>query len=242
MNKTCLKYVFLNFLDHPRGNLILKKLIDNGFPPQLVVNEDSKLAEKGREFIDSFIESKVYINELISAHNINSVNVKNINDELCISSIQSAAPEYIILGDTRIIKESILKMSHKGIINSHPGYLPLVRGNNPYIWAILNDIPQGCSVHFVDQDIDTGFILKRRILELNQDDSFKDLIRKINEMCALLVLEVMLDISESRNVSSDKSRYEQKGPSNYYTKASDVQVNRAINKFNSTNGYIFKQI
>ena len=61
------------------------------------------------------------------------VSCKNNNDADCERSIKESGVDMIVLGDCRIIKDPIIAASLGGIVNVHPGYLPDVKGNNPYI-------------------------------------------------------------------------------------------------------------
>jgi methionyl-tRNA formyltransferase len=86
----------------------------------------------------------------------------------------------------------------RGVVNVHPGYLPLVRGNNPYIWAIIHDLPQGVSVHFIDEEIDTGPVLVRQKLELIAEPSYPVLLNEINILCGALLVKAMHCIAEGQ--------------------------------------------
>lgn len=81
-----------------------------------------------------------------------------------------------------------------GIVNVHPGYLPDVKGNNPYIWAILKDLPQGCTVHFIDRGVDTSPVILRKKLFLQRGQSYQHLLGQINILCGELLVEALAGI------------------------------------------------
>lgn len=43
-----MRFAYLNLKEQPRGNSMLASLLAAGFEPELIVEEDSKLAARGR--------------------------------------------------------------------------------------------------------------------------------------------------------------------------------------------------
>ncbi len=194
-----MNFAYLNLKNHPRGNVILRELVQQGFVPSIIIEEDSVLAQKS---IANFATIKnlptdffpTSAQDIIANFNIPLAHVANHNDENCENLLKRFAPDLIVLGDVRIIKKNIRDIPTIGTINSHPGYLPDVRGNNPYIWAIIHDLPQGCSIHFIDENIDTGDILLREEIPAKTYKSYPDLLQKINNLCAELMVKALRQI------------------------------------------------
>ncbi|MEN8136250.1 MAG: ectoine synthase [Thermodesulfobacteriota bacterium] len=191
-----LKFAFLNLQEHPRGNFMLDCLIKAGLEPAIVIEETSSLAEKGRKNLSAELEKlspKIPmpppLAEVIGSRQIQHLEVANHNNLQCEETLANLKPDLIVLGDTRIIKRNIITLANIGVVNLHPGYLPEVKGNNPYIWAIIHDLPQGCTAHFIDEDVDTGPILTRRKIQLESGSSFPHLLQIINSVCGELVVE-----------------------------------------------------
>jgi methionyl-tRNA formyltransferase len=200
-----LKFVYLNLQEHPRGNYMLDRLIQAGMVPVSVVEERSTLAEKGRVNLTkelaplaSTLPLPRSLAEIVAGHQIRCEEVANHNDARCVSILRDIEPELIVLGDTRIIKPQVMKTATRGVVNVHPGYLPLVRGNNPYVWAILHDLPQGVSVHFIDEEIDTGPIVVRQELNLVSGASYPRLLNEINVLCGDLLVKAMTCIAKGQ--------------------------------------------
>jgi methionyl-tRNA formyltransferase len=99
--------------------------------------------------------------------------------------------DLLVLGDCRILRPHVFEVPRYGTINVHPGYLPIVRGNTPYIWALLYDLPQGCSVHFLDKGVDSGPVIDRVKLDLSSIHDYKDLLKQINKLCAVLIVDAL---------------------------------------------------
>jgi methionyl-tRNA formyltransferase len=48
------------------------------------------------------------------------------------------------------------------IFNLHPSLLPVGRGADPVPWSIIENMPQGASIHRIDSGLDTGLIVAQR--------------------------------------------------------------------------------
>ena len=72
--------------------------------------------------------------------------------------------EYILLATGNVIEESIA-INYK-VINSHPGYLPTIKGLDALKWAILYKEVVGVTTHFINEEIDGGLIIERKTVPL----------------------------------------------------------------------------
>ena len=55
-----------------------------------------------------------------------------------------------------IYRRNILNAFKRGILNSHIGKLPEMRGRAVFEWSIIGMIPTGITVFFMDEGVDTG--------------------------------------------------------------------------------------
>ena len=193
-----MKFAYLNLREHPRGNIILQRLLKNNLIPSIVIEEQSSLAEKNRNSVLSTFENSDIkfptTQELSKDFDIPLFTVDNHNSDQCKNLLNGLVLDLIVLGDTRIIKDNIRKIPKIGTLNSHPGYLPDVKGNNPYIWAIIHNLPQGCSIHFIDENVDTGDVILRQKINVQQCKSYQQLLQNINDLCADLMLQAIQQI------------------------------------------------
>lgn len=72
----------------------------------------------------------------------------------------------------KIIPASFL--SDRTILNCHPGLLPRNRGVDAFKWAIVQGWPIGVTLHAIDEEIDRGIILYRRIVPILNNDKLSD--------------------------------------------------------------------
>jgi folate-dependent phosphoribosylglycinamide formyltransferase PurN len=66
-----------------------------------------------------------------------------------------------------ILKPSVLKIPHSGVINAHSSLLPKNQGLMPIFWAMYRREPAtGVTVHYIDPGIDTGGIIAQHQFDL----------------------------------------------------------------------------
>lgn len=75
----------------------------------------------------------------------------------------------------------LLNITGHKIINSHPGYLPYVRGLDALKWAILGGKPIGVTTYVIGRELDEGDILDRKIVNLYPSDDFYTLATRVYE-------------------------------------------------------------
>ena len=64
-------------------------------------------------------------------------------------------------------------------INIHPGYNPINRGWYPQVFAILNQLPIGATIHEMDEKLDHGPIIARAFVEKQQSDTSIDIYNRV---------------------------------------------------------------
>jgi methionyl-tRNA formyltransferase len=58
-----------------------------------------------------------------------------------------------------IYPKFLFELFDRGIINLHNSYLPYNRGRHSTFWAIMDGTPIGASLHWIEQDIDSGNVI-----------------------------------------------------------------------------------
>ncbi|RLA18479.1 MAG: formyl transferase, partial [Gammaproteobacteria bacterium] len=81
-------------------------------------------------------------------------------------------PDVIAVFGTSLIKGPLLKMGKQGIINLHGGLSPHYRGADCTFWALYNREPDqvGCTLHFINEGIDTGNLIAHICPEVKETD------------------------------------------------------------------------
>ena len=102
-------------------------------------------------------------------------------EEELIGLLKNVGVKLIVLaGYMRILTPLFVKKFKNQIINIHPSLLPAFKGLEAQKQAVDYGVKySGCTVHFVDQGMDTGPIIKQAVVEVEADDSADDLAARI---------------------------------------------------------------
>ncbi|MFC1846846.1 formyl transferase [Chloroflexota bacterium] len=207
-----MKTVFMTFAS-PRAVAMLFQLKVIGISPDAIIIEKPYLKKRIRTALKRLtlfqIVKIIWIRLMVYAGN-KSYNwlkddfyysfsdeiysITDFNGSQCENLLKRLKPDLILLGYSPILKDNIIKIPAKGILNAHPGLLPKYRGTNIEGWAILNGDPLGVTVHFVDRGIDTGPILSQRVVELKAGDTYKKIEKRMNLVSGELMAETVLKI------------------------------------------------
>ena len=98
-------------------------------------------------------------------------------------ALQSAEPDLCLLAQSGIVPASVLVIPRLAALNAHPGILPEYRGVDTELWAIYEDRFDyvGCTLHAVDEGIDTGPVLEVRPYHWVGDETLDRLDWRLNE-------------------------------------------------------------
>ena len=100
-----------------------------------------------------------------------------------IAALQQAEADLIVLaGFMRILKGNFLRAFPERVVNIHPALLPSFPGLEAWKQALDYGVKvTGCTVHFVDQGIDTGPILAQQTVPVLDDDTPATLHERIQQ-------------------------------------------------------------
>ncbi|MGM5629392.1 formyltransferase family protein [Apibacter raozihei] len=124
--------------------------------------------------------------------------------ESMASAFYSESYEAILIAGAGLLPENIV--TDFRIINSHPGYLPYVRGLDAVKWAVYEKLPLGVTVHWVNKEADAGFLIIQQKLELSLQDTFHTMCFRLwNMEMQLLVdsVEIIPTLTEPVALSTD---------------------------------------
>jgi methionyl-tRNA formyltransferase len=172
------QFVFLVLEEHPYGREMLMQLMHTGHIPMAIVEEASAIAEEEKgKFLERIKGHRVAptFTELLEGKDIPRYKVPHHNKKQCRELLEKLKPDLGVLGGTRIIRKRILEIPPDGMLNSHPGLLPEVRGSASPAWSVYYDIHIGSTCHFIDPNIDTGDILIRREIPVHRGDTYETL-------------------------------------------------------------------
>lgn len=116
-----------------------------------------------------------------------------------------------------IITPNLLSLVNYKAINLHISYLPYNRGAHPNYWSWVDNTPKGVTIHYIDDGLDTGNTILRRLVQLDSNDTLRKTHKQLNDELVWLFesnLEYILNFP--KGVS-------QAGPSTFH-RSSDLPV------------------
>jgi folate-dependent phosphoribosylglycinamide formyltransferase PurN len=102
-----------------------------------------------------------------------------------LALLQRWSPDIIVFTGGNILRAPLLDVPRLGVINAHLGLLPEMRGMSSPEWSLLNHVPVGVAVHYIDEGIDTGPVLQQ--FELPDAARFESLPELRNRLIAFAV-------------------------------------------------------
>lgn len=122
------------------------------------------------------------------------------HDALIIAELQKRAVELVCLaGYMRLLSPAFVRAFPNKIINIHPSLLPNFKGLDAQKQAIDYGVKiSGCTVHFVDEDLDHGAIILQKAVEVLDDDTPETLSARILEYEHALYVEAVKRIVEGK--------------------------------------------
>ena len=102
------------------------------------------------------------VNDVVAfcqAEGISLIRVPSLSLPESVAAVRKLQPDLLVHAGAGILRRDLLATSRLGTLNAHMGILPRYRGMNVAEWSRLESNPVGCTVHLVDEGIDTGDIL-----------------------------------------------------------------------------------
>lgn len=195
------RFAFLLLKGHPYGREMLRQILSEDFVPEIIIEEDSEIADLEREKFLKRIEGNPLappIRDQVSELDTEVISVPIHNSDQVMPLIKDRELDLIVFGGTRIIRGEILDFPKDGVINSHPGLLPECRGSASPAWSVYHDIPIGSSTHFCDNGIDTGNLLIRREVPVKRGMTYEDLCFETLLLAGILMKEALMAYDEGR--------------------------------------------
>ena len=106
---------------------------------------------------------------------------KKLFEAEIINTLISFDVELIVMaGWMKIVSSSFVNRFKGKIINIHPSLLPSYKGSNAINEALSNGaLITGCSVHFVETEVDSGSLIMQAALPVLKNDNFESLTKRI---------------------------------------------------------------
>ena len=147
----------------------------------------SSKSNKSKFTINLIITNKINAKGLIYAKKnqipFNIINVKNkkkFENKALIKLKKKSIKLICLAGFMKILSKNFIKSFKYKIINIHPSLLPKYKGLNTHKRVLKNkEKYSGCTVHFVNSELDSGAIILQRKVKISKIETEKSLEKKI---------------------------------------------------------------
>jgi phosphoribosylglycinamide formyltransferase-1 len=97
---------------------------------------------------------------------------RDLHDAALVAALRDASADTVLLaGYMRLVGPSLLRAFPGRVLNVHPSLLPAFPGLHAQRQALEHGVKvTGCTVHFVDEGLDTGPILSQSAVPVEDDD------------------------------------------------------------------------
>ena len=131
--------------------------------------------------------------------NIEVIMPKSVTRDV-VQQLVDISPDMILsIYYRKILPQSVIDIPKLGCINIHPSELPNYRGPVPTAWAVANGEKQfGITIHYVDENIDTGDILVQEVYKIGEDETGYELYTRAMELGYQLFIKNFDDIKDGK--------------------------------------------
>ena len=118
--------------------------------------------------------------------------------------LEDAKPDYVVLaGYMRLLSPSFVAAYPNRILNIHPSLLPAFPGVDAQAQAIAHGAKMsGCTVHFVDEGLDSGPIIVQRVVPVLEGDTAETLSKRILVEEHKAYVDALKELAQREDLSS----------------------------------------
>jgi methionyl-tRNA formyltransferase len=165
-----------------------------------VITAPDKPAGRGRKLHESAVK------KYAMAQGLNVLQPSNLKDPEFLESLKELRADLQVVVAFRMLPKQVWEMPPLGTFNLHASLLPEYRGAAPINWAIINgENLTGVTTFYINEDIDTGAIIKQAAVEISRSDTAGDLHDKLMRIGSQTVVETIEKI-EKGNISPQKQQ------------------------------------
>lgn len=118
-------------------------------------------------------------------------------DRALLNELTRAGVQWVVLaGFMRVLTPEFIRAYRGRILNIHPALLPSFPGTHAIRQALEHGVKvTGCTVHFVDEGVDSGKIIAQRAVPILAGDDEASLAARLHAAEHELYLEVLHDLA-----------------------------------------------
>lgn len=134
-------------------------------------------------------------------------------EEALIRSVDEVSPDLIVLAGFMVkVPGALIKKYENKIINIHPSLIPAFCGTGYYGLKVHEAVLArgvkitGATVHFVDEGMDTGPIIKQKAVKVYDNDTPKSLQKRVMEEAEWVLLPWCINLIAAGQVKVENGR------------------------------------
>ena len=183
-----MRIVFMGTPDFAVG--ALEALVEAGHEVAAVVTQPDKPKGRGKEM------QQTPVKVCALKHNIEVFQPAKIRTPEAVEVLRGySADLFVVAAFGQILSKEILDMPKFGCVNIHASLLPKYRGAAPIQWAILDGEKEtGVTIMQMNEGLDTGDMLTKVIVPIEDNDPGESLFDKLAEAGAKLLVETIPQI------------------------------------------------
>ncbi len=141
---------------------------------------------------------------LAARHGVRFETVDDINTPARVASLAAFAPDLIVSARfSHIFRPPAIATARHGVINIHPGELPLYAG----LFAPMRTIAEGgdalaCTIHWMDAGIDSGPVIALAHLPYRRDAGLLEQIAALYPLSIPVVLDLLERLGRGERIAS----------------------------------------
>jgi methionyl-tRNA formyltransferase len=118
---------------------------------------------------------------------------ESLREANAVAELRALAPEVmVVVAYGQILRQEVLDIPPRGVLNVHASLLPKYRGASPISAAILaGDEATGASIMLMDAGMDTGPVLAQRSEAISTHDTTGSLTERLSQLGAELLGETL---------------------------------------------------
>ena len=185
MDKKDMRIVFMGTAEFAVESL--KALVEGGYNVVGVVTQPDKPVGRHQETLQP-PAVKVYA-ESVGLPILQPVKMKDIE---FLEQLRALKADLQVVVAFRMLPEVVWSMPRFGTFNVHAALLPQYRGAAPINWAVINgETETGVTTFFLDKDIDTGRIIKRKYFPIPDSANVEYVYDGLMRLGAELAIETI---------------------------------------------------
>lgn len=182
----------------------LKTLVEQKYNVVAVVTQPDKPVGRHGSILRAS-EVKQYAQK----YNIPVLQPVKMKNEEFLNQLKTYNPTLQVVVAFRMLPKEVWKLPKMGTFNVHAALLPQYRGAAPINWAIINGEKQtGVTTFFLDEDIDTGNIIKQKEFDIPENANAEYVYEGLKKLGAEICIDTIeLVLKTDGNIKTIKQEY-----------------------------------